>query len=253
MKFHLLAALLALTTALLPAADLRVSAAASLSETMTEISALYEKTHGEKLQLNFGGSNALARQIKAGAPCDVFFSADEPTLEQLRAEDLLHENSITKLLGNSLVVIAPTGSPLKISSARDLAAPAIRRLALGDPAAVPAGVYARKWLESQAVWDLISPKVVATENVRGALAAVSSGNAEAGIVYKTDAMISTEVAVAYEVPASQTTPIVYPIAATKSSPNPGKAIRFIAFLQTQPAAAIFKKHGFASLSPVAEK
>lgn len=226
------------------AGELRVSAAASLSEAMTEISDLYQKESGTKPQLNFGGSNALARQIEAGAPCDVFFSADEATLNQLLAKGLLHENSVTKLLENSLVVIAPAGSALKISSAAELAAAPIKRLALGDPAAVPAGVYARKWLESQKVWEMLSPKVVAAENVRAALAAVASANAEAGIVYKTDAMISKEVTVVHNIPATEVPPIIYPAAATKSSADPGAAIRFIGFLQSGKAAGIFRKHGF---------
>jgi molybdate transport system substrate-binding protein len=248
---HFAAALL--LTASAHAAELRVSAAASLSETMTEISALYERTGGEKLQLNFGGSNALARQIKAGAPCDVFFSADEASIKQLLAENLLHENSVTPLLGNSLVVIIPAGSPLKIAAAKDLASPEIRHLALGDPAAVPAGVYARQWLVSQNTWEAVSAKVVAAENVRGALAAVSSANAEAGIVYKTDAMTSAQVTVAFEVPAGEAPAIVYPIAATKSAADPAKAIRLIRFLQEPAATEIFKKHGFVPLSTTAAK
>ena len=249
MKPFLLKFAIALALSFLPATadELRVSAAASLSETMTEISELHLKSHGEKLVLNFGGSNALARQIKEGAPCDLFFSADEATLKQLLAEDLLHTNSVTNLLGNALVVITPSESPLQIKSAADLTS--VKRLALGDPAAVPAGVYARKWLESQDVWKAIEPKVVATENVRGALAAVASGNVDAGVVYKTDAMTSKEVSVAYEVPADQAPPIIYPIAATKSSKDPGKAIRFIAFLRTEEVAAVFRKHGFVPLPP----
>lgn len=241
---------LALPALTLSAAELRVSAAASLSETMTEISDLHQKLHGEKLVLNFGGSNTLARQIKEGAPCDLFFSADEATLKQLLTEDLLHTNSVANLLGNALVVITPAKIPLQITSAEDLAS--VKRLALGDPAAVPAGIYARKWLESQNAWKAIEPKVVATENVRGALAAVASGNVDAGIVYKTDAMTSKEVKVTYEVPADQAPPIIYPIAATKSSKDQGKAIRFIAFLQTEEATAIFRKHGFVPLPPPTE-
>jgi len=145
------------------------------------------------------------------------------------------------------VVITPASSPQVISSAADLGSPAIKRLALGDPAAVPAGVYARRWLESQKQWKSVSGKVVATENVRAALAAVASANAGAGIVYRTDAMISNEVRVAYEVPADQVPPIIYPVAATKSSADPGKAIRFISFLKSEPALSVFGKHGFRTL------
>lgn len=229
------------------AAELKISAAVSLSEAMTEIVDLYAKEHGEKPQLNLGGSNALARQIKAGAPCDVFFSADEATLNQLLEEDLLHGNSVTKLLGNSLVVITPASTPLKITGAADLASASIRRLALGDPAAVPAGVYARKWLEHQNQWQAVSGKVVATENVRAALAAVSSANAEAGVVYMTDAILSKEVRISFEVPENQTPAIIYPVAATKSSPDPGKAIRFISFLKSEPSRVVFRKYGFRTL------
>lgn len=246
---RLLAGFLFLALSAIPAtaAELKISAAASLSEAMTEIAVLYEKEHGEKPQLNFGGSNALARQIRAGAPCDVFLSADEATLNQLLEENLLHANSVTKLLGNTLVVITPASSPLKISGAADLASPSIRHLALGDPAAVPAGVYARTWLEGQGQWGAISGKVVATENVRAALAAVASGNAEAGVVYQTDAMISKEVRTAYQVPEDQMPPIIYPVAATKASPDPGKAIRFISFLKSEPVLTVFGKHGFRTL------
>lgn len=243
-----LAALCFLGTASSRAEEIRVSAAASLSEAMTEIAGSYQQSSGEKIQLNFGGSNALARQIKAGAPCDIFFSADEATLNQLLADGLLHESSVSRLLGNSLVVITPLGSPLKITSARDLLSPSIKRLSLGDPAAVPAGVYTRKWLESQNLWEPVSGKVVGAENVRAALAAVSSGNTEAGVVYKTDALTSKEVTVAFEVPAAEAPEIIYPAAATKSSSDPGKAIRFIQFLKTNPASEVFKKHGFIPLS-----
>lgn len=246
----LLLTLLSVTSGI--SAELRISAAVSLSEAMTEVAAQYEKQHGEKPLLNFGGSNALARQIRAGAPCDIFFSADEATLQLLLQDKLLHENSVTKLLGNSLVVISPSTTPLKISTAADLANASIRRLALGDPAAVPAGVYARKWLEQQGQWDAVSGKVVALENVRAALTAVASGNAAAGVVYRTDAMTSRKVHVSYEVPENDAPLIIYPIAMTKSSADPGKAIRFITFLKSEPSLAIFRKYGFRTL-PGGEK
>jgi molybdate transport system substrate-binding protein len=230
------------------AGEIRVSAAASLGDAMAEIADAYQRTSSETIRLNFGGSNALARQIKAGAPCDVFISADEATLKKLMADGLLHENSVARLLGNSLVVITPADSPLKIASARDLVSPRIKRLSLGDPAAVPAGVYARKWLESQQTWEAVSGKVVAAENVRTALAAVGSGNADAGVVYRTDVGSSKDVTIAFKVPSAESPEIVYPAAATKSSPDPGKAIRFIHFLKTGRASDIFRKHGFIPLS-----
>lgn len=235
------------------AAELRVSAAASLAETMEGISAEWVKTSGEKLVLNFGGSNALARQIEAGAPCDVLFSADEATVAKLLGKDLLHANSVTNLLGNRLVVIAPSASKLTVTSAKDLLSPSIRRISIGDPAAVPAGVYARRWLESLGLWDEVSPKTIASENVRAALAATASGNVDAGIVYRTDALISKNVRIVFEIPTSESPEVIYPAAATKSSADPGKAIRFITFLRGDAAAAIFRKHGFIPLSEPAPK
>ncbi len=230
------------------AADLRISAAVSLSGAVAEIAAAYqEENPGVKTQLNFAGSNALARQIEAGAPCDVFVSADEATLDALLKKGLLHENSVAQVVANSLVVIAPADTKLKISGAADLAAAPVRRLALGDPAAVPAGVYARKWLEARGVWEKLSPKVVATENVRAALSAVASGNADAGIVYSTDAMVSKDVVVIHEVAAGEVPPIIYPAAVTKSSADPGAGMRFIAWMRSAKGAEILRKHGFIPL------
>lgn len=227
--------------------ELKISAAVSLSEAITEISALYQKEEKIKSVLNFGGSNVLARQIAAGAPCDLFFSADEATIDKAAEENLLKKDSITRLLGNSLVVIAPRNSPLAIRDAADLASPAVRRLALGDPAAVPAGVYARKWLEGRGLWKSIQPKVVATENVRSALTAVAHGNVDAGIVYRTDANISKDTRVVYQVPEDQSPVIVYPIAITRSTTDLPAAESFIRFLRTAPAVKIFESHGFLVL------
>ncbi|MBK1881369.1 molybdate ABC transporter substrate-binding protein [Luteolibacter pohnpeiensis] len=224
---------------------LRISAAASLSDVMTEISKLHEKAAGGEIQLNFGGSNVLARQIEAGAPCDLFFSADEATMNGLKAKGLLLDSSITALLANRLVVIVPNESHLTMDSAETLASSKLKRLALGDPAAVPAGVYTRKWLEQQKLWGKVAPKVIALENVRGALAAVASGNVDAGVVYQTDAMISNKVRVVYKVPAEDAPEIRYPIAVCKSSSQSAAAREFIKFLQTPAAVEIFKKFGFS--------
>jgi len=238
-----------LLCASLHAADLRVSAAASLSDVMTEVSAAWEKHTGAKLILNFAGSNTLARQIEAGAPVDVFISADEKTMTGLEKKDLLKNDTIVPLLGNSLVVIGPVDSALKITSAQDLASSQIRRIALGDPASVPAGVYARTWFESQKAWEPVSKKVISTENVRGALAAVASGNVDAGIVYKTDAAISDKVKILFAVPEDETPSILYPVAVCLSTKQPEAALNLIAFLRQKEARAIFQKYGFTALRP----
>lgn len=237
----------------LSAAELRISAAASLTNVLQEIAVLQEKATGEKPVLNLAGSNVLARQIEEGAPADVFFSADEQTLEGLRKKSLLMDDTITRLLSNTLVVIVPASSRLELRKTADLLAAPIQHLALGDPVAVPAGVYARKWLESQKAWEPLQGKVVGLENVRSALAAVEGSNAEAGIVYRTDAAISKKVRIAFEVPAAESPAIVYPIAVCKDATEPAKAKAFLQLLQRQEVTAIFEKHGFTVVTPASGK
>ena len=159
-------------------------------------------------------------------------------------KDLIDPATREDRLGNTLVVIVPLDSDLKIVSAHDLARAGVTKLALGDPKAVPAGVYAKAWLEKLQLWDAIQPKVVPTENVRGALAAVASGNADAGIVYKTDAAISQKVRIAYRVPASEGPNIRYPMAMVKASGEPEVAKKFLKYLDSDKAAKVFEKFGF---------
>ena len=178
--------------------EVAVYAAASLTEALKEVAQGFEKSTGHKVVFNLGGSNDLARQIKAGAPADVFFSADKAQMDGLEAAGLVRAQDRVDVLSNVLVVVVPAASTARLSGPGDL--PAVSRLALADPQAVPAGVYARTWLESIGLWDKLEDKVVPTLNVRAALAAVESENADAGIVYRTDAAISKRVKVAFEVP-----------------------------------------------------
>jgi len=240
-------ALLALLgTSLLPlrAAGLQVFAAASLTDALREISPAYEAASGEKLQFNLGGSNALARQIQEGAPADVFLSADEAKMDALAKAGLLVDSSRSSLLSNSLVIVVAADSPLKISSAKDLAGAGIKRLAIADTKGVPAGVYAKEYLEKIGVWAAVRDRVVPTENVRAALAAVESGNVEVGIVYKTDALISKKVKIAYQVPVNEGPEISYPVAVIKASHSVAQAEEFIEYLKSKPALAVFEKFGF---------
>ncbi len=176
-------------------------AAASLTDAMKEIGAAYEKESGDKLQFNFGASNMLARQIEEGAPADVFFSADEAKMDALEKKDLLLPGTRRSLLSNSLVIVVAADSGMSPKSAADLAKPEYKKLALAEPRSVPAGIYAREYLEKLGLWEAVKEKVVPTENVRAALAAVESGNVDAGIVYKTDALISKKVKVRSKSPA----------------------------------------------------
>jgi molybdate transport system substrate-binding protein len=226
------------------AADLTVFAAASLTDSLKEIGANYAQQTGQKVAFNFEASSMLARQIEQGAPADIFFSADETQMERLAKQDLIDPATRQDRLANSLVVVVPADSTLQITSASDLAGDGVKRIALADPRAVPAGVYTKTWLKKLQLWDAVEPKVAPMENVRAALAAVASGNVDAGVVYKTDAAISKSVKIAYEVPRTDGPDIRYPMAVVKASAQPEAAGKFLKYLDSDAAAAVFKKFGF---------
>lgn len=226
------------------ATEINVFAAASLTDSLKQIATGYEKSSGDKIVFNLGASSTLARQIEEGAPADVFFSADEAKMDGLAKKGLIDATTRKSRLGNALVVVVATDSALKIDSAHALTNAAVQKIALADPKAVPAGIYAKKWLEKFALWTAIEPKVVPTENVRAALAAVEAGNVEAGVVYKTDAGISPKIKVAYEVPAKDAPDISYPLALVKESKQPNAAKKFLNYLDSKDADDIFKKFGF---------
>lgn len=242
MKFSIPILLLLLLAAPARAAELTVFAAASLTEALEEIGAAYQKAGGDTIRLNLGASSLLARQIEEGAPADLFLSADEEKMDALGKRGLLLAGTRRSVLSNTLVIVVPADRPAKIAGPKDLAA--VTTLALADPQAVPAGLYAREYLRKLGLWDRIAGKVVPTENVRGALAAVESGNVDAGIVYKTDAGISKRVKIAYEVPRAQGPKISYPFAVVAESKRKEAAKRFLAYLESKPALAVFRKHGF---------
>jgi molybdate transport system substrate-binding protein len=241
--FRLLIATLALAGAL-RAAEVHVSAAASLTDVLKEIAAIYEKESGDHLVFNFGASSMLARQVEEGAPVDLILSADEAKLDALEKEGLLRPGTRKSILSNTLVIVEPTDSAVEIKSAKDLAGPGIRKIAVGEPASVPAGIYAKEYLDKLGLWAQLAGKIVPVENVRAALAAVESGNAEAGIVYKTDALISNKVKVAFEVPAADGPAISYPLAVIKDAKAPYAAKKLAAYLESAPAAAVFARYGF---------
>jgi molybdate transport system substrate-binding protein len=226
------------------AGEVTVFAAASLTDAMQEIGSAYEKETGDKVVLNLGASSALARQIQEGAPADLFFSADEAKMNDLEKRGLVAKGTRRSLLSNTLVIVVPGDSSLKIASPGDLATSKVRALALAEPQSVPAGIYAKEWLKSQKLWSRIIDKVIPTENVRGALAAVESGNADLGIVYKTDAGISKKVRIAYEVPVAEGPKISYPLAVISESTRQDAARRLLAYLASDAALDVFRKYGF---------
>lgn len=226
------------------AAELTVHAAASLTDAMKEIATTYEKESGDKLQFNFGASNLLARQIEEGAPADLFLSADEAKMDALEKKGLLLAGTRRSLLSNLLVIVAANDAKSVPKSASDLANAEYKKIALAEPQSVPAGIYAREYLQKLGLWDKVKEKVVPTENVRGALAAVESGNVEAGFVYKTDSLISKKVKIAVEISAAEGPKISYPIAVIKTSKEPDRAKKFEEYLTGSEAQTAFKKFGF---------
>lgn len=244
-KSFLLPLLLALACAPpLPAGEIHVSAAASLTDALRDLKAAYEKAGGDTVVLNLGASSLLARQIEEGAPADLFLSADEARMDQLQKAGLVLAGTRRSVLANTLVVVVPTDSPLKLSSPADLAGPGVKALALAETRTVPAGIYAREYLEKLGLWGRLAGRVVPTENVRAALSAVESGNADAGIVYRTDAGISKKVRIAFEVPRAAGPDISYPFAVLAGSRRKEAARRFLDYLASPPALEVFRRYGF---------
>ncbi len=225
-------------------AQIAVFAAASLTDSLKEIAEAYEKQAGDKIVFNFGASSTLARQIEEGAPADIFFSADETQMNRLEGQHEIVKETRRDLLANSLVIIVAAKDGARVRSFRDLAAPEIKRIALGDPRVVPIGVYARKYLEQAGLWKAVETKVVPTENVRGALAAVEAGNADAAIVYKTDALVSKKVVIAYAVPPQEGPEIRYPVALLQVAKERGASEKFLRYMASEPAAKVFERRGF---------
>lgn len=243
LRHILLSLTLLLAASFASAAEITVFAAASLSDAFKEIAPLYAKASGDKLRFNFGASGALTRQIREGAPADVIFSADELRVDQLENGGLLLAGTRRTLLANSLVLVVSTDNVSVVTFA-DLAKPAVHRVVFGDPATVPVGTYSKEYLGKLGLWEPLQPKTVFVDNVRAVLAAVEAGNADAGIVYKTDALISKKVKVAVEVPPSEGPSITYPVAVIKESKSPEAATKLVTWLAGPEAQAVFAKYGF---------
>ena len=221
-----------------------VFAGASLEDALREIGGAFEARTGHRVVLSLGGSNDLARQIRAGAPAEIFVSASAERMDEVERAGLVQAGARLDLLSNRLVVVVPVGAATGLATAEDLVG--VRRLALGDPEAVPVGIYARQWLEGRGLWERLRDRVVPTLNVRAALAAVESGNAEAGIVYRTDAAISKRVRVALEVPVAEAPRIVFPAALLTASRGPA-ARAFYEHLRSPAARQVFERFGFEFL------
>jgi len=225
--------------------EVTVFAAASLADAVEEIGRAYERDSGSRVVVNVGASSDLARQILAGAGADLFFSADRAQMDVVEKAGLVRASDRVELLSNVLVVVVPADAPTRVSSPADLAL--LRRIALADPEAVPAGVYARSYLESIGLWPALKDRVIPTLNVRAALAAVESGNADAGLVYRTDAALSRRVRVAFTVTRERGPRIVYVLAPLAASRKPA-ALELARRLAGPEARTIFERYGFQVLA-----
>lgn len=228
------------------AAELTISAAASLSNAFRAIGASYEAIHPDtELLLNFAPSDALLQQLAAGAAVDVLATADQESMDKAAAQHLIAPTTRRDFAGNSLVVIVPADAKFTLTQLADLAQSAIKRIALGNPAGVPAGRYAQRALLEAGLWPLPADKAIYAQSVRQALDYVARGEVEAGLVYATDAaMHKDKVKLAFTVPLS--TPIIYPLAVTADSRNAASAAQFIAYLTSPAGQAILARFGFTA-------
>ena len=231
--------------------SLTVFAAASTTNVIQEIADRFEAAHGVKIKCSFAASSTLAQQIKAGAPADIFISADQPWMDDVEAAGAIQSDSREDLLGNHLVMIAPAGKPFKVTMSRefDFAAslPEVRRIAVGDPTHVPAGRYAQQALQRLGWWTGVEPRLITAENARAAVRLVEIGEADAGIVYSTDARSTSKVIAIGQFPAESHEPIRYPVALCRNAS--ADAAKFMAFLRSPEAAGVFEKAGFIVLPP----
>ena len=227
--------------------QLTISAAASLKEALSEITPLYSKAKSNiAIRNNFGSSGDLLQQIINGAPVDVFISAAAKQMDDLQKKDLIVADTRRDLLSNRLVLIVPADKG-ETKELKDLTKANIERIAIGDPRSVPVGQYAEQVLTKLELFQDIQAKFVLGNNVRQVLQFVESGNAQAGIVYATDAKKSTKAKVVQVIDAKLHKPILYPIAVIQKSTNQPSAKSYLEFLSSEPVKTIFEKYGFSTL------
>lgn len=240
---------LMMTTSSFAVDKINVFAAASLKNALDAVGASWKADTSKEATLTYAASNALAKQIEAGAPADVFVSADLTWMKYLSEKSLIAKNSEVQLLGNEIVLVAAKDSKIDLKIEKDFKlAEAIgsSKLAMGNVDSVPAGKYGKAALEKLEVWSSVEGKVAQAENVRAALKLVDSGEAELGIVYVTDAKADVSVKVVGTFPGDSHAPIIYPAGLVAASKN-ADAAEFLKYLQSDKAKAIFKGQGFIVL------
>ncbi|MFF2447304.1 molybdate ABC transporter substrate-binding protein [Neobacillus sp. NPDC058068] len=226
--------------------ELTISAAASLQDALTEITANFNKEHGNvKINYNYGASGALQQQISQGAPVDLFFSAAEDKFDALVKDGLIEEKDGIDLVGNELVLVVPKESTKGIKTFEDL--PKADKISIGTPESVPAGKYGKEVLGNLNIWSNVEGKIVYAKDVRQVLTYVETGNVDAGMVYKTDALTSDKVEIAATASELTHTPIIYPVGVIKASSHQKEAMLFYDYLKTKAAMDVFEKYGFKGL------
>ncbi|HRP29051.1 MAG TPA: molybdate ABC transporter substrate-binding protein [Burkholderiaceae bacterium] len=228
------------------AADLTVSAAASLTNAFKDLGPIFESENpGTKVQFNFAASGVLLQQIAKGAPVDVFASADQKTMDDAQKQGLVQQAARRNFVSNALVVIVPAANPKPVPALKDLTQAPFERVAIGLPDSVPVGRYTKSVLEAAGLWAAIEPRMIGAQNVRQALDYVARGEVDAGFVYSTDAaLMPDKVKVALTVPTKE--PILYPVAPVAASTNQAMAVRFVDFLGSPQARAVLTKYGFGN-------
>lgn len=224
---------------------LLISAAASLKDVLNKLEPLFEqRNRSVETAYNFASSGALQQQIEQGAPADIMISAASKQMDTLEKKGLILSETRRNLLTNRLVLVVPNRSGLGITGFQKLAEDRVKRIAIAEPNSVPAGQYAQELFRNLGILATLQPKFVLGNSVRNVLAAVESGNADAGVVYETDAKLSNQVKAVATASPKLHAPIVYPIAVLKRSQQPMAARDYAEFLKSDQASAVFKQYGF---------
>lgn len=230
-----------------PATEIVVSAAASLKDVLGEVEEIYGKKKPEvKLVFNLGSSGSLQQQIEQGSPVDMFISAGKKQMDDLEEKNMIDGKTRINLVGNELVLVVGKDNG-RIKDFQDLTWAGVKYIGIGNPETVPAGKYAQEALTSMNLWVFLEPKLVRAKDVRQVLSYVETGNAEAGLVYRSDALKSAKVNIAAVAPEESHKPIVYPAAVIAGSENKGAAEEFLKFLQGDEVQRVLVNHGFKEL------
>ncbi len=224
--------------------ELNISAAASLTDALEEIKALYEEDHNVKLTYILGGSGKLAQQIQQGAPVDVFLSANQDWMDTLEKEDLLLNDTRADITGNKIVLITKKDSTIAYRTIEDIKPSELQQVAIGNPESVPAGQYTEQLLTKIDMWADLKDKIVFAQDVRQVLTYVETGNVEIGFVYESDALSSDSIKILAAADSGLHDPISYPATVLKDTKHEKEAREFVTFLTSEKAQQILEKHGF---------